>query len=62
METQIETSRVHRTWAEKVKLWRRAYVAKIWDEHRDAVGRGPTPEAAQKAAERQWVEEQPRIE
>jgi hypothetical protein len=28
---------------------------KIWDMHREAVGRGPTPEASQEAAERQWV-------
>jgi len=62
METQIETSRVHRTWGDKLRLWRRAYVTKIWDEHRAAVGRGPTPEASKQAAEQKWVEEQPRTE
>ena len=38
-------------------LWKRAYRTKIWDQDRKAVGRGPTPEAAQEAAERVWVAE-----
>ena len=38
-------------------LWQRAYRTKIWDQDRKAVGRGPTPEAAQEAAERVWVAE-----
>ena len=38
-------------------FWRRAYETKIWDRHREAVGRGPTPQAAQEAAEKQWVAE-----
>jgi hypothetical protein len=38
-------------------LWQRAYEVKIWDAHRETVGRGPTPEAAQEAAERRWVAE-----
>ncbi len=36
-------------------LWPRAYQTKIWDRHREAVGRGPTPQAAQEAAERQGL-------
>jgi hypothetical protein len=59
MGTQIETSRVHRTWTDKLKMWRRAYETKIFDEHREAFGRGPTPEASKEAAERRWVEELP---
>jgi hypothetical protein len=62
MQTQIETSRVHRTWADKLKLWRRAFETKIWDGQREVIGRGPTGEASQEAAERQWVEEQPKAE
>jgi hypothetical protein len=62
METHIETTRVHRTLADKLKLWRRAYITKIWDEHRTAIGRGPTRETSQEAAERRWVEEQPNTE
>ena len=38
-------------------LWQRAYEVKIWDGHREIVGRGPTPEAAQEAAERRWIAE-----
>jgi hypothetical protein len=57
MQTQIETSRVHWTWADKLKLWRRAYETKIWDGQRQVIGRGSTPNASQEAAERQWVEE-----
>ena len=55
--TEIRTSRTRRTWVEKLMLWQRAFQAKIWDGHREAVGRGPTPEAAQEAAESQWVAE-----
>jgi hypothetical protein len=36
-------------------LWQRAYQTKICDGHHEVVGRGPTREAAQEAAERQWV-------
>jgi hypothetical protein len=49
MQTQIETSRVHRTWADKFKLWRRAFETKIWDGQREVIGRGPTREASQEA-------------
>jgi len=38
-------------------LWKQAFRTKIWDQDRKAVGRGPTPEAAQEAAERVWVAE-----
>ena len=36
-------------------LWQRAYQTKICDGRHEVVGRGPTGEAAQEAAERQWV-------
>ena len=52
---EVITSRAHRTWAEKLMLWQRAYQTKICDGHHEVVGRGPTREAAQEAAERQWV-------
>ena len=52
---EIKTSRVRRTWLEKLLLWQRAYHTKIFDEHREVFGRGPTPEASQEAAERRWV-------
>ena len=52
---EIRTLRARRTWAEKLMLWKRAYQTKIWDGHREAIGRGSTAEAAQEAAERNWV-------
>ena len=55
--TEARSSRARRTWAEKLMLWQRAYEVKIWDGHREIVGRGPTPEAAQEAAERRWIAE-----
>jgi hypothetical protein len=48
-----KTQRVPRTWLDRFKLWRRAYETKIFDQHREATGRGPTPEASQQAAE--WL-------
>jgi hypothetical protein len=59
MVTELQTSRVHRTWLDKLLLWQRAYETKIFDGHREVVGRGPTPEASHKAAERRWVSELP---
>jgi hypothetical protein len=57
MGTDIQTERVHRTWQDKLRLWRRAYQTKISDKHRKAIGRGPTVEKSQEAALRRWVEE-----
>jgi hypothetical protein len=56
MDPQFQTSRVHRTLIERLKFWRRAYQTRVFDERREAVGRGPTPEASREAAERRWVE------
>jgi hypothetical protein len=49
---EIQTSRIHRTWLDKLSLWQRAYRTKIIDEHREVVGRGPTPKASRVDAER----------
>ena len=57
--TEIQTSRVHRRWLDKLLLWPRAYQTKIFDGRREVFGRGPTPEASQGAAERLWVTELP---
>ena len=43
-----------KTWLDRLLLWQRAYETRIFDAHRDVIGRGPTPEASQKAAERKW--------
>ena len=54
---EVRTARIRRTWLEKLLLWRSAYETKIFDQHREVVGRGPTPEASQKNAEQRWVAE-----
>jgi hypothetical protein len=59
MDPQFQTSRVHRTLIERLKFWRRAYQTRVFDERREAIGRGPTPE---EAAEHRWVEGQPKEE
>jgi hypothetical protein len=55
MATQIETARVRRTLRDKLLLWRRAFETKIFDERRQAVGRGPTVEVSREAALAIWV-------
>jgi hypothetical protein len=62
MVTEIRTTRVHRTWLDKLLLWQRAYETRIFEGHREVVGRGPTPEASQAVAERRWVAELPTAE
>jgi hypothetical protein len=57
MGTEIKTSRIRRTWFDKLSLWSRAYQTKVFDGSREAVGRGPTPEASRDAALKRWVEE-----
>jgi hypothetical protein len=49
------SERVHRTWLDKLLLWKRAYQTRISDEQREAVGRGPTIEASEQAALSRWV-------
>ena len=57
IRTQSVTSRVHRTWFDRLKLWRHAYQTKISDSRGEVIGRGPTPEASRDAAEWRWVKE-----
>ncbi len=51
-EIKTTTERSRRTWLEKLQMWPRAYKTKISDGRREAIGRGPTPEASQEATER----------
>ena len=37
----------------------RAYQTRIFDDHHEVFGRGPTPAASQDAAKRKWVAESP---
>jgi hypothetical protein len=57
MGPEIKTERVRRTWLDKLLLWRRAYRTRIYDAHREAIGRGPTVEASREAALNVWVSE-----
>ncbi len=57
MNTEINTLLVRRTWFEKLRMWRHAYETKIFDERQEVVVRGPTPDAARKAALKQWNEQ-----
>jgi hypothetical protein len=54
-DTETKTHLVHRTWLERLKLWRHAYETKVFNNRHEAIGRGPTPEASQKAAEKRWL-------
>src|SRR6476619_6649242 len=47
---EVQTSRVHRTWLDRIQFWGCAYETKIFDERREVLGRGPTPEASREAA------------
>jgi hypothetical protein len=38
-------------------MWLHAYETKLLDGNREAVGRGPTPEAARDAALKRWNEQ-----
>jgi hypothetical protein len=56
MQAEIKTIRTRRTWFERLRLWSRAYETKVYDVGREVVARGPTPEASEAAAIRQWNE------
>lgn len=55
LRTHVQTSRVRRTWSDRLKLWQRAFETKIWDGRREITTRGSSAEASQKAAERRWA-------
>jgi hypothetical protein len=38
-------------------LWGRAYATKVSEQHREVIGRGPTPEISQEAAIKRWNDE-----
>jgi hypothetical protein len=57
MATEMRTTRVHRTWLDKLLRWQRAYETKILYGHHEVVGRGPRPEASQAAAEQRLLAE-----
>ena len=54
MGVEITTRRSRRTWLERLSMWQRAYETKVFDNVREVVGRGRTPQAAQDAALKRW--------
>jgi len=60
MQRQSRTSRVRRTWAEKLLRWPHAYETEISYGHRKVIGRGSTPEASIEAAERRMIQDRKR--
>ena len=57
MSVETRTERSRRTWWEKLKMWRYAYEAKVFDHRHEAVGLGPSPAAARDAALKRWNEQ-----
>ena len=54
MHTEVKTWRTRRSFIDKLRGWKVAYETKMAEGHREVVGRGPTPEASQEAAQRRW--------
>jgi hypothetical protein len=54
-ELEFRTSRVRRGWLDRLKGYDRLYETKITDGERVAYGRGPSREASEQAAQRNWT-------
>ena len=53
-ELEVITSRVRRGWIDRLKGYVRLYETKLTDGERAAYGRGPSREASEEAALRNW--------
>lgn len=53
-ELTFRTLRVQRNLLDRLKGYRRAYETRITCGHREAVGRGSTPDTSKAAAQRRW--------
>ena len=53
-ELEVKTSRVRRGWIDRLKGYVRLYETKLTDGERAAYGRGPSREASEEAALRNW--------
>jgi hypothetical protein len=53
-ELGFRTTRVRRGWLDRLKGYERVYETKLTDGERVAYGRGPTREASQQSAKRNW--------
>ena len=53
-ELDLRTSRIRRGWLDRLKGYDRLYGTKVTDGKRAAYGKGPTREASEQAALRNW--------
>ena len=53
-ELEFRTTRVRRGWLDRLKGYKRVYETKLTDGERVAHGRGPTREASEQAAIKNW--------
>jgi hypothetical protein len=53
-ELEFRTTRVRRGWLDRLKGYERVYETKLTDGERVAYRRGPTREASQQSAKRNW--------
>jgi hypothetical protein len=54
-QLKLRTVRVQRGWLDRLKGLGRLYETTITDGYRAATGRGATPNASQRSAQRMWV-------
>jgi len=53
-ELMQKTQRIRRGWLDRLRGYDRLYETELTDGQRIAYGRGPTSDASQKAAQRNW--------
>ena len=53
-ELEVRTARIRRGWIDRLKGHARLYETKVTDGERAAYGRGPSREASEQAALRNW--------
>ena len=53
-ELELRTSRVRRSWLERLRGYDRVYETKVTDGEQEAYGRGASREASEQAALRNW--------
>ena len=53
-ELELRTSRVRRSWLERLRGYDRVYETKVADGEQEAYGRGASREASEQAALRNW--------
>jgi hypothetical protein len=53
-ELMKNTKRIRRGWLDRLRGYKRLFETEITDGEHTAYGRGPTPEASQKSAQRTW--------